>query len=341
MKGNKSPWSIVPQFFWNVIRSLMASPPKVEGLFTPMQSPHPIILLVDSWPAMLNIDAANASHCLVEEVVHYKRSRGKEHEFLCFRVSDATGSWKAFVFADRTVNMSDEDIAPSLSNKTPVLSNPSPSSFPSSTHCSPVLPTYDSIYAATESSAALGLLHADFFRDGHKAERTLAFDAHSARPSVVELASLLKVTSHHHAASYTLCKNQCYWFAATVYESLQQLFPRHRETIHSNKNGTYRRLEISMPNSAEDVCAAYHRERAAILARENEERERYEAVLRAAREEAREEGREEGRVEGREEGRAEERAAHQNKRAELAAREQEVLKLAERIAPQSRSAAAN
>ncbi|KAF9234651.1 hypothetical protein BU15DRAFT_78800 [Melanogaster broomeanus] len=327
----------------------MSSPPTVEGLFV---SIHPFQQPVGSWPATLNANA-DARRCLVEEVVHYKHTRGKEHEFLRFRVSDATGSWKAFVFAERTVNKSDE----SLSDRAAVLSNSSHSSTSSSTYSSSVLPANDSIHTATAGSAALRHLDVQFFRNEPRAERTLTLDTDSTRPLVVELASLLKVTSCH-AESYSLFKNQCYWFAATVYEALQQLFPRHRETIHSNKNGTYRRIEIPVANSAEDVCAAYHRERAAILAMENKERERSEAasidllgvlvliliflqVIRAAREEAREEGREEGRAEGREEGRAEERAAHQKERAELAAREQEVLKLAERIAPQSRSAAAN
>ncbi|KAF9232339.1 hypothetical protein BU15DRAFT_81342 [Melanogaster broomeanus] len=156
MKSKKGSWSVIRQFFLKVIRFLMASPPEIEGLFTPIQSPLPIIRPVDNWPAMLNIHAAHASQCFVEEVVHYKHIQGKQHEFLRFKVSHPVKPWKAFVFADRTVNMDNEDGEPSLSNKAAMLSSPAPSSSSSSsTHSSRVLPAHDTIYAATASSEAL------------------------------------------------------------------------------------------------------------------------------------------------------------------------------------------
>ncbi|KAF9237238.1 hypothetical protein BU15DRAFT_63303 [Melanogaster broomeanus] len=49
----------------------------------------------------------------------------------------------------------------------------------------------------------------------------------------------------------------------------------------------------------------------------------------------------EGREEGREEGQAEERAALERERAALAARDQELLRVKEELASQSRGAAAN
>ncbi|KAF9233706.1 hypothetical protein BU15DRAFT_66330 [Melanogaster broomeanus] len=329
MKSKNSPWSIVPQFFRKVIHSLMASPTEIAGLFTSPLSPRPIILPVDIWSATLNINAANASRCFVKEVVHYKHSGGKEHEFLHFTVSHPEGSWLAFVFTDRTTKKHSGNGGSSLSNKAAVLSNPSPSSSSSSSHSSPLVPACDTIYVATDHSAALEELRGTFFNNKHETIRTLTFDT---GPSVMELATLLTVTSHH-APSYSLCQNQCYWFAHTIYEALRQLFPHHRERIDSGRRGTCHYLPVSMADSHKDVCAAYDEKKAALLASANEERERYATALRAERQE--------GREEGREEGRAEERAALERERAALAAWEQELLRVKEELALQSRGAAAN
>ncbi|KIJ05316.1 hypothetical protein PAXINDRAFT_21410 [Paxillus involutus ATCC 200175] len=332
MKSKKSSWSFIRWFITKVVRSLMESPPEIEGVFTPIQSPIAIIRPVDNWPATLNIHATQASQCFVEEVVHYKHVGGKQHEFLRFKVSHPAGPWKAFVFADRTVNLDDEDGEPSLSNKAAVLSNPAPSSSSSSSaHSSRNVPAHDTIYAATASSEALDRLHVIFLKDKPRTVRTLTFDTNDTRPTVPELASLLKVTSHS-APSYSAYQNQCYWFAGTVYEALGQLFPNHIQSPDPRRNGTFRGIAIPMANSIMEVCEAYHRERAAILERANEERERYEAALRAQREE----------------GRAEERAALEREREQYEAvlrvqREQaeEILRLREELAAQSRGAAVN
>ncbi|KAF8843176.1 hypothetical protein BDN67DRAFT_964827 [Paxillus ammoniavirescens] len=347
----------------NVVRSLMESPPEIEGVFTPLQCPMPIVRPVDNWPAMLNIHAAQASQCFVEEVVHYKHVGGKQHEFLRFKVSHPAGPWKAFVFAERTVKSDDEDGEPSLSNEAAVLSNPAPSSSGSSSaHSSRAVPAWDAIYAATAKSAALDRLHVVFLKDKPRIVRTLTFNTNDTRPTVLELASLLKVTSHS-APSYSAYQNQCDWFAGTVYESLGQLFPNHIQSPDPRRSGT----AIPMANSIGEVRGAYHRERAAILERANEEREQYEAVLRAHRAEAREEGRQEvlkevreeraalerrreryeavlrvEREQAREEVQAEERAALEREPdEELAALKREILRLREELAAQSRGAAAN
>ncbi|KAF9234398.1 hypothetical protein BU15DRAFT_79081 [Melanogaster broomeanus] len=269
MTSKNRSWSIIPQFFWKVIHSLMAPPTEIAGLFTSL---HPITLPVDIWSATLNINAANASRCFVKEVVHYKRTGGKEHEFLRFTVSHPEESWKAFVFTDRTTKKHSGNGESSLSNKVAMLSNPSSSSSSSSSHSSPLAPACDTIYVATDHSAALEKLHGTFFNDRHETIRTLTFDT---RPSVMELATLLTVTSHH-APSYSLCQNQCYWFADTVYEALRQLFPHHRERIDSGRSGTCHHVPIPKADSFKDVCAAYDEERAAILARANKEREQYD-----------------------------------------------------------------
>ncbi|KAF8837191.1 hypothetical protein BDN67DRAFT_973300 [Paxillus ammoniavirescens] len=293
-----------------IARSLMESPPEIEGVFTSIQSPFAIIRPVDNWPAMLNIHAAQASQCFVEEVVHYKHAGGKQHEFLRFKVSHPAGSWKAFVFADRTVDLKNEDGEPSVSNKAAVLSTPAPSSSSaSSAHSSREVPAYDGIFAATANSEALDRLHVMFLKDRPRTLRTFTFDTNDTRPTVPELATLLQVTSHS-APSYSAYHNQCYWFACTVYEALGQLFPNHTQAPDPRRSGTLRGIAIPMANSVQEVCEAYHRERAAILERAKEERERYEAAIRAQRAEALEEGREAGH----EAGRAEERAVHERER---------------------------
>ncbi|KAF9220346.1 hypothetical protein BS17DRAFT_347240 [Gyrodon lividus] len=372
MGGKRSSWSNIPQFFSKVIRSFMASPdsspPEIEGVFTSIQSIAFTILPVNEWLDTLNGHAAETSQCFIEDVIHYKCTAGKQHEFLRFQVSHPAGPWKAFVFADRTVDTSNDNGVPTFSNKAVVLSNPPPSSSSSSTLSLRDLPAYDIVYIATENSAGLKRLYSLRFNDKHEVVRTLTYDANSTRPSVLELATLFNVTSRH-APSYNAYQNQCYWFAETIYEALAQLFPIHRQAPDARRGGTYRGLGIPMANSVQAVCAAYHGERLAIQEREEEEMRQQEALQQALRAEGREEGREEGIVKGREEGivkgreegivkgreegivkgreegieqgRAEERAALEMEHAALAARERGLQRRIEELEAQSRGAAMN
>ncbi|KAF9237258.1 hypothetical protein BU15DRAFT_63320 [Melanogaster broomeanus] len=269
----------------------MASPPpEIRGVFTAMNT-GPFIISVDDWQLLLNMQAGQTSRCFIEDIVHYKCTEGKEHEFLRLQISHPAGPWKAFVFCDRTVNTSNDNRDPVQSHRAALLCSSSTPSFGN-------FPAMDIIYAASANSTALKELYLGRFSDKHTHVRTLTYNTKGAQPSVLDVAMLLKVTSCH-APLYRIYENQCYWFSDTVYDTLAHLFPDHRTSTNTHKGGTYRSVDVPMADSVEKVCAAYCSERSAAEERAKEERRQQEAALKAEREQGREQGLELGREQGR------------------------------------------
>ncbi|KAF9237191.1 hypothetical protein BU15DRAFT_63357 [Melanogaster broomeanus] len=286
-------------------------PPEIRGVFTAMNT-GPFFISVYDWHLLLNIQATQTSQCFVEDVVHYKCTEGKEHEFLRFQISHPAGPWKAFVFYDRTVKTCDDNRDPVQFHKAALLCSSSPISTPSFGN----FPEMDIIYAASANSTALKLLGR--FSKNHTHVRTLTYNANGVQPSVLDLAMLLKVTSCH-APLYRIDENQCYWFSDTVYDALAQLFPDHRT---STKGGTYRSVDIPMADSVEkrEECCRGEGKRGEETAGS---RKHMSTVLFRVLKAEREQGREQGRAEAR------------------AARERELPTCMEELEARARRTAAN
>ncbi|KAJ8593130.1 hypothetical protein M405DRAFT_859205 [Rhizopogon salebrosus TDB-379] len=101
----------------------MASPiPDIPELFISSSAPAFNWLEAGRWArAMQSYDDAAAAQCFVERVVHCKCKEDKRHEFLWFEISSPTGSYRATVFVDRRV-----DVTQGVKQKAAVMS-PSPS----------------------------------------------------------------------------------------------------------------------------------------------------------------------------------------------------------------------
>ncbi|KAF9235355.1 hypothetical protein BU15DRAFT_78103 [Melanogaster broomeanus] len=202
----------------------MASPPpEIRGVFTAMNT-GPFIISVDDWQLLLNIQASQTSKCFIEDVIHYKCTEGKEHEFLRLQISHPSGPWKAFVFCDRTVNTSNDNGDPVQSHRAALLCSSSLPSTPSFGN----FPAMDIIYAASANSTALKQLYLGRFSDKHTHVRTLTYNTKGAQPSVLDLAMLLK------------------------------LFPDHRTSTSTHKGGTYRNVDVPMADSVEKEIPREH-----------------------------------------------------------------------------------
>ncbi|KIJ62129.1 hypothetical protein HYDPIDRAFT_30681 [Hydnomerulius pinastri MD-312] len=152
----------------------------------------------------------------------------------------------ATVLAERTVWLSANGSANGVKNYATTLSNGSPSSSPSSRS----LPADDMVRAATFGTIAENRLV------------SAIGNITATPPPVFDLATLLHLTTQQ-ATSYLVYEHQCYWFAHTVIEALDKLFPTERTTTkRERENGTCPGLQISKADSVDAVVAEYQQHQA-------------------------------------------------------------------------------
>lgn len=83
--------------------------------------------------------------------------------------------------------------------------------------------------------------------------RSLTF-AENARPSVIELADLLR-TVNHREPTYELWRSQCYWWAHTIFEVLHRKYHGSDLTLGDaqGKSGRYLGIKIPIVDNVNDI----------------------------------------------------------------------------------------
>jgi hypothetical protein len=188
MGNRKNVWSNLQKLLSTLIQPFMASPiPDIPELFISSSAPAFNWLEAGRWArAMQSYDDAAAAQCFVERVVHCKCKEDKRHEFLWFEISSPTGSYRATVFVDRRV-----DVTQGVKQKAPVMS-PSPSQTISN---SEIPLANDLVWVAAKGGDSETSLNNQF--GNYLTLRTLTFPHDNNRPSAQHLATLLQTTSMH------------------------------------------------------------------------------------------------------------------------------------------------
>ncbi|KAJ8593125.1 hypothetical protein M405DRAFT_811557, partial [Rhizopogon salebrosus TDB-379] len=294
--------------------------PDIPELFISSSAPAFKWLEAEHWArAMQSYD--DAAQCFVERVVHCKCEEDKQHEFLSFEISSPTGSYRATVFVDRRV-----DVTQGVKQKTAVMS-PSPSQTISN---SGIPLANDLVWLAAKGGDSETSLNNQF--GSYLALRTLSFPHDNNRPSAQHLATLLQTASMHER-HYKLYAHQCYWFAHTVFESLKKLHPTSllSHGHHHMKRSQYRGSNFPTADSVDEVCTEFQKAWGNFLDRKEEhQREQIaerEILVESGRAEGQAEREElESRLEAERLGREAEREAEQLEReAERLEREAERL----------------
>jgi len=244
--GNKTNvWSNFQKLFSILIQPFMASPPMphIPELFISTSASRYRWLEVENWACSMQ-SRDDAAQCFVERVVHCKCEAGKQHEFLRLEISSPTGSPGAVAFVDRRV-----DVSQGVKQRAAVLS-PSPSQTVSNSET--ILAT-DVVWFAAKDCDSETSLRNEFGK--YLELRTLTFPQHDNRPSAQYLGTLLQTISTH-ARHYELYAHQCYWFAHTVFESLQTLHPMSSlSNGHDHKKRSqYRGSDFPKADSVDKVC---------------------------------------------------------------------------------------
>jgi hypothetical protein len=247
MGNRKNVWSNFQKFWSTFIQPFIASPmPDIPELFISSSAPVFNWLEVGRWArAMHSYD--DAAQCFVERVVHCKCEEEKQHEFLSFEISSPTGSYRATVFVDRRVN-----VTQGVKQKAAVMS-PSPSQTISN---SEIPLANDVVWVAAKGGDSETSLNNQF--GNYLTLRTLTFPHDNNRPSAQHLATLLQTTSMHER-HYKLYGHQCYWFAHTVFESLQKLHPTSLLSYgrYHKKRSQYRGSDFPKADSVDEVCTEF------------------------------------------------------------------------------------
>ncbi|KAI5983569.1 hypothetical protein EDC04DRAFT_3008541 [Pisolithus marmoratus] len=174
-------------------------------------------------------------HCIIIEVIWYKKQNGVEHEFLQFNIFSPNKKHIAIVIAERAGNPTQP--ANTMIAPIDAMTGPIALLF--------TLPdlTGDS---ATSSDDEHSPPSAELEQMCNKATCICGLkSSENGGPSANELVTLLDVTSKHEPA-YILINMQCYWFVANV-------------------RGTWNGLPICMKESLDEVCGKYCAAWAALL----------------------------------------------------------------------------
>jgi hypothetical protein len=247
MGNRKNVWSNFQKFLSMLVQPFMASPmPDIPELFISSSAPAFNWFEAGRWArAMQSYD--DAAQCFVERVVHCKCEEDKQHEFLSFEISSPTGSYRATVFVDRRV-----DVTQGVKQKAAVMS-PSPSQTISN---SEIPLANDVVWVAAKGGDSETSLNNQF--GSYLTLRTLTFPHDNNRPSAQHLATLLQTASMHER-HYKLYAHQCYWFAHTVFESLRKLHPTSSLSHghHHMKCSQYRGSNFPKADSVDEVCTEF------------------------------------------------------------------------------------
>ncbi|KAI6009181.1 hypothetical protein EDC04DRAFT_2774204 [Pisolithus marmoratus] len=266
--------------------------PMIKGLFTGYQQLAFLSSSIEPWYDGIRRNHITC-HCIVVEVIWYKKQNGVEHEFLRFNIFSPDKKHIAIVIAERAGSIRNMNRDPSdptqPANTTiaPIDAMTGPIALPftlpdltgdsaasSDDERSPRMGKATKTNRQTKQkakpSAQISSISSSSPRGAHdlmcnKATRICGLKfSENGGPSANELATLLDVTSKHEPA-YTLINTQCYWFVATVFAALKSLFVGAEQDITTHQGGTWNGLPIRTKESLDEVCAKYRAARAALL----------------------------------------------------------------------------
>ncbi|KAG2063207.1 hypothetical protein BDR04DRAFT_1111755 [Suillus decipiens] len=261
------------------------SPCDALGVFTRFNSKYD----VEDWRRIVSASELS-SQCQLEQVVHCKCTKNKEHEFLLFHFhhpiqQDAEAILVSDRISDPEGNINNNNGSPA-SRRTGIRS--SRMVLP---YCP--IPPHDSIFATPYSVTRIPTY---LSRTYGKFNYLTELHFTSVRPSALQLSVLLSVINKH-LPVYDLYQYQCYWYAHTVWEALKRLFPDCFETEESAARSSCLGFTIDKADSVDAICEQYRTEWARVeeAERQFEEAKRRlveakiqrEGVVRGTEEEAR------------------------------------------------------
>lgn len=169
--------------------------------------------------------AANVDHICVLEASYCKQQDGPKHEFILLRVQDIRyPNLTNFIVLDRTAR------SPSKGPHRYKSCATSEEFFDAVTQT----PAYDRFRVSHYGDSNTLIEHCDL--KPYQAIESLSFNtAHPLR--FYELVVLAQATTSARIM-YKLFNAQCYWFASTVWECMQQLTPKARLRIHKPIRGS-------------------------------------------------------------------------------------------------------
>ena len=173
-------------------------------------------LAVEIWISAIQTRHHNECVTIIEKVEHYKSIDQPEHEFLAMHIQGSTR--KTVLVVERSVlPLNDQRSSAVLSYASAISS---PSSALTSVHANNVI-------SISSSDASQPLLT---ITQGHKPYnllRTLHFPSGN-HPSDFHVAALLQLMKQH-SPSYDIIRHQCFWYAGTIFEVLNEVYSGHEK----------------------------------------------------------------------------------------------------------------
>jgi hypothetical protein len=201
------------------------------------------VLPIIAWATNIR-DYGPSEECLINQVIHCKCKRGKEHEFLLVHALHQRSGRTVIMATDRSPE-SDLQAASKTERKSIISSND--------------VDAYDRVFLSYDGTE--GTVTKDFEPFEKLQTLTFIYDL----PTLLQFTVILTVVNHH-APQYSLYETQCFWFARSVWTLLKEVFPESaREDNPSKRASSYFGFPIPQRDSISSLILEYQKHWSSVM----------------------------------------------------------------------------